>query len=84
MPLNLLIRLGVPPALLGFDPGTVSVESSGADENRAVDWVRRRDFSRVVAGIVLGMGADALDGDRLDALLPLGTSNVDDGSNRLR
>lgn len=65
-------RLGVPPALLGFDPGAVSVEGAGADEIRAVDWVRRRDFSRAVAGIVLGMGADALDGDRLDALLPSG------------
>ncbi|MDQ2883872.1 MAG: helix-turn-helix transcriptional regulator [Actinomycetota bacterium] len=65
-------QLGVPPALLGFDPGTASVESAGADEIRAVDWVRRRDFTKVVAGIVLGMGADALDGDRLDALLPSG------------
>lgn len=64
-------RLGIAPVLLGFTPGTVSVEWTGADEIREVDWVRRRDFSWIVAGIVLG-GVDALDVDRLDALLPAG------------
>src|SRR5262249_35919927 len=65
-------RLAIPPALLGFDPGTVSVEWPDVDEARAVDWVRRRDFSWIVAGIVLGVGVDALDIDRLDVLLPTG------------
>jgi transcriptional regulator with XRE-family HTH domain len=64
-------RLGIPPVLLGFTLGTVSVEWTGAGEIREVDWVRRRDFSWIVAGIVLG-GVDALDADRLDALLPAG------------
>ena len=37
-------RLGIPPVLLGFDPGTVNVEWPDVGETRAVDWVRRRDF----------------------------------------
>jgi transcriptional regulator with XRE-family HTH domain len=65
-------RLGIPPVLLGFDPGTVSVEWPDVGETRAVDWVRRRDFSWIVAGIILGVGVDALDAERLDALLPTG------------
>lgn len=65
-------RLGIPPGLLGFDPGTVSVEWPDVGETRAVDWVRRRDFSWIVAGIILGVGVDALDAERLDALLPTG------------
>jgi transcriptional regulator with XRE-family HTH domain len=63
-------RLGIPPVLLGFDPGPVSVEWPDVGEARAVNWVRRRDFSWIVAGIILGVGVDALDAERLDALLP--------------
>ncbi len=67
-------RLGIPPALLGFGAGAASVEGAGAAELREVDWVRRRDFSWVVAGLVLGLGVDALDIDRLNALLPTGAA----------
>lgn len=64
-------RLGIPPGLLGFDPNAVSVERSTAGKSREeVDWVRRRDFSWVAAGALLGLGVSGLDIDRLAALLP--------------
>lgn len=65
-------RLGIPPELLGFDPNTTTVEWTGVGETREVNGVWRRDFSSVVAGTVLGLGVDALDIDRLAALLPTG------------
>ena len=34
-------RLKIPPALLGFNPSTISREWVGAGEIREVDWVRR-------------------------------------------
>jgi transcriptional regulator with XRE-family HTH domain len=65
-------RLGIPLVLLGFSPSSTSLEWVSAGEIREVDWVRRSDFSWLVAGTVLGIGVDALDADRLDALLPAG------------
>ncbi len=63
-------RLGIPAVLLGFGTGAATVETTAIGELREVDWVKRRDFSGVVAGIVLGLGVDTLDLDRLAALLP--------------
>ena len=65
-------RLGIPPALLGFDTGAATVETTGTGDRREVDWVKRRDFPQLVAAIALGVGVDALDLDRLAALLPAG------------
>jgi transcriptional regulator with XRE-family HTH domain len=62
-------QLGIPPRLLGFSAGSASVEASTA-ASREVDWVRRRDFTWTVAGVVLGVGLEVLDVDRLEALLP--------------
>lgn len=63
-------RLEIPPTLLGFGSGSVSVEREATGADREVDWVRRRDFTWIVAGVVLGVGLDALDVERLDVLLP--------------
>lgn len=63
-------RLGVPPVLLGFVASSVSVAQPGTGAERTEDWVQRRDFSWVVAGVLLGMGLDALDVERLEQLLP--------------
>src|SRR5262249_24143973 len=60
-------RLGIPPSLLGFGANSVSVEALATGASREVDWVRRREFSWIVAGIVLGVGLDALDVERLEA-----------------
>ncbi|MGB8199691.1 MAG: helix-turn-helix domain-containing protein, partial [Pseudonocardiaceae bacterium] len=65
-------RLKIPPGLLGFSPSTINLEWVGAGEIREVDWVRRSDFSWIVAGTVLGIGVNVLDADQLDALLPAG------------
>lgn len=48
------------------------MEGATTGEIQEVDEVLRRDFSWVMIGTVLGLGTDALDIDRLDALLPTG------------
>lgn len=48
------------------------MEGATTGEIQEVDEVLRRDFSWVMIGTVRGLGTDALDIDRLDALLPTG------------
>lgn len=72
---RIAVRLGIPPALLGFDPNAVTVEKADAVEvDQEVDWVHRRDFSCVAAGALLGLGIQGLDLDRLAALRPTGST----------
>lgn len=62
-------RLDIPQLLLGFGSGAVTVESTGVSDARKVDEMLRRNFSGAIAAITLGMGIDALDVERLAALV---------------
>ncbi len=64
-------RLGIPAVLLGFGPNTTAtVEKAETVEIGQVDWMYRRDFSCLAAGIMLGLGIPGLDLDRLAAMVP--------------
>lgn len=64
-------RLEIPAGKLGFHGGITVGNGEGAT-GRKVSWMIRRDFVQRVAGMTLGLvgGANALDLDRLRALLP--------------
>ncbi len=63
-------QLGIPAELLGFASGAATVGVSEPSDGQEVDWMLRRDFIPVVAGITMGLGGALLDLDRLAALLP--------------
>jgi len=60
---------GIPRVLFGFGSGAVTVESTRVSDARKVDKMLRRDFSGTIAAITFGMGVDALDVERLAALV---------------
>lgn len=63
-------RLGIPPMLLGFDADPTNVDRTETEDTGEVESVLRRNFSWTAIGLVLGLGATALDVERLARLLP--------------
>lgn len=62
-------ELALPQTLFGCGSGPATVELTGVSDARKVDEMLRRNFSGAAAAIALGAGIDALDIERLAALV---------------